>query len=51
MAGVTGSAGNYLNLEDARLAGHAFYWSWPFFLTVMALNAMLVTRMSKDVNA
>jgi hypothetical protein len=51
LAGVTGAAGSYLKLESATLAGHAFFWSWPFFLTVMALNCVLVIRMPKDVNA
>lgn len=51
LAGVSGSAGHFLKLEGATLAGHAFYWSWPFFLTVMAINCVLVTRMAKGVNA
>jgi hypothetical protein len=51
LVGVTGSHGAFLKLEGATFGGHAFYWSWPFFLTVMAINCVLVTRMSKDVNA
>ena len=51
LVGISGSHATFLNLEDTRLGGHVFYWSWPFFLTVMALNCVLVTRMSKDVNA
>jgi hypothetical protein len=51
LVGATGSNGNFLKLEGATLGGHAFYWSWPFFLTVMALNCVLVARISKGVNA
>jgi hypothetical protein len=49
IVGSTGSTGNFLSLENARLAGHSFYWSWPFFMTVMALNGILITRVAKSV--
>jgi hypothetical protein len=51
VVGSTGSSGNLLNLESASLGEHSFYWSWPFFMTVMALNCILITRVSKEVNA
>lgn len=49
IVGSTGSNGNFLTLESARFAGHSFYWSWPFFMTVMALNGILITRLAKSV--
>jgi hypothetical protein len=51
LVGATGSTGNFLKLEGATFEGHGFYWSWPLFLTVMALNCVLVIRTAKDVNA
>lgn len=49
IVGSTGSAGNFLTLEHARIGGYSFYWSWPFFLTVMTLNCILITRIAKDI--
>lgn len=43
-----GSGGGLLVLESARIGGHSFYWSWPFFLTVMAINGVLITRVAKN---
>ena len=37
--------------ERTTIADVAFYWSWPFFLTVMAINGLLITRISRDVKA
>lgn len=51
IVGSTGSTGHFLALESASLGHHTFYWSWPFFMTVMALNCMLITRISKEVGA
>jgi len=49
--GSTGADGNFLSLEYASVGGHLFYWSWPFFMTVMAINGLLITRIAKSVNA
>jgi hypothetical protein len=49
VVGTTGSNGGYLILEDAAVGNHTFYWSWPFFLMVMALNCVLITRISKNL--
>jgi hypothetical protein len=51
IVGSAGSSGSFLSLEDASISGFAFYWSWPFFLTVMALNSLLVVRMQRDERA
>jgi hypothetical protein len=51
VVGSTGSSGGLLALRSASIAGHAVFWSWPFFMIVMALNCVLITRMAKDVNA
>ena len=50
IVGSTGSNGNFLVLENTEIAGHSFYWSWPFFLTVMAINGLLIARISKGVS-
>jgi hypothetical protein len=47
IVGSTGSSGNFLTLESAEVAGHSFHWSWPFFMTVMAINAVLIARIGK----
>lgn len=49
IVGSTGSTGSFLTLESATVAGHSFHWSWPFFMTVMAINGVLITRISKGV--
>jgi len=49
LVGSSGSKGNFLHLQDAIIVGHAFYWSWPFFLIVMSLNSLLILRLAKDV--
>lgn len=49
VVGPTGSPGSFLALESATIGGHSFYWSWPFFLIVMAINGLLITRIAKDV--
>jgi hypothetical protein len=49
VVGPTGSSESFLALERATISGHSFYWSWPFFLTVMAINGILITRIAKDV--
>ena len=50
-SGSSGSHGNFLTLESTSFSGHTFYWSWPFFMTVMAINCVLITRIAKDVSA
>ncbi|MFA7602405.1 MAG: hypothetical protein WCY29_05300 [Novosphingobium sp.] len=49
IVGPNGSNGSFLTLESMRVAGYSFYWSWPFFLTVMTLNCILITRIVRDV--
>lgn len=51
MVGSNGSNGNFLTLESTSVSGHTFYWSWPFFMTVMAINCVLITRIAKGVSA
>lgn len=51
IVGSTGSSGNFLTLESASVGAHTFYWSWPFFMIVMALNCILITRISRGVSA
>jgi hypothetical protein len=51
MVGATGADGNFLHLEYASVSGHLFYWSWPFFMTVMAINGLLISQITKSVNA
>lgn len=51
IVGPSGSTGSFLALESTTIAHFAFYWSWPFFLTVMAINGLLITRISRDVKA
>ena len=48
-SGAIGSAGGLLTLESAKIGGQSFYWSWPFFLTVMAINCVLITRVAKNI--
>jgi hypothetical protein len=50
VVGSPGSTGGMLFLQSTTIAGRSFYWSWPFFLTVMALNCLLITRVEKDVS-
>jgi len=50
LLGVGGSEsahGSFLALENGQVAGFRIYWSWPFFLTVMAINGLLVTRIAE----
>lgn len=50
LVGASGSGvahGSFLALENKQLAGYPVFWSWPFFMTVMAINCLLVTRMAK----
>jgi len=49
IVGSTGSNGSFLTLESATIGGHSFHWSWPFFMTVMAINSLLISRIGKDV--
>ena len=51
IVGPNGDGGNILTLESASIGHHTFFWSWPFFMLVMALNCVLITRISKEVNA
>ena len=51
IVGAAGSTGSFLALQGAEIVGFAFYWSWPFFFTVMALNSLLVMRMQRDERA
>lgn len=51
IVGAPGTTGNFLTLESATIGGHSFYWSWPFFLIVMAINSLLISRLSQDVKA
>lgn len=51
IVGSSGTHGSFLTLESASFGGHTFYWSWPFFLIVMAINCALITRIAKDVSA
>jgi hypothetical protein len=50
VVGSAGSSGGMLFLESTSIGGHSFYWSWPFFMTVMAINCLLITRVTKDVS-
>lgn len=50
VVGSAGSRGGMLVLQSASIGGHSFYWSWPFFMTVMAINCLLITRMTKGVS-
>lgn len=50
IAGFSETPASMLNLESAAVGGWPFYWSWPFFLTVMALNCLLITHMAKREN-
>lgn len=50
LVGASGSGAarsSFLALDTASLAGYPVFWSWPFFLTVMAINCLLVTRLAK----
>jgi hypothetical protein len=46
--GSAGSSGNFLNLQDAKVSGHVFYWSWPFFLVALGLTWILAQRIDSD---
>jgi hypothetical protein len=48
IVGSAGSSDSMLQLQNTRIAGHSFYWSWPFFVTVMAINCLLVLRMAES---
>src|SRR5688572_4590202 len=45
IVGSAGSRGSYLNLQDASIGGHEFYWSWPFFLVAFGLTWVLALRL------
>jgi hypothetical protein len=47
IVGISGSRATALNLESTAVGGWPLYWSWPFFLTVMALNCLLITHTAK----
>ena len=51
IVGSAGSTGSYLDLQGATIVGFAFYWSWPFFFAVMALNSLLVVRLKRAEEA
>lgn len=51
IVGSTGATGGFLMVERATVSGYHFHWSWPFFMTVMALNSLLITRIVKGVSA
>ena len=42
LVGYSGASEHVLQLESASIGGHEFHWSWPFFMTVMALNSLIV---------
>jgi hypothetical protein len=46
--GSAGSSGNFLNLQDASISGHLFYWSWPFFLVTLALTWFLAQQIESE---
>jgi hypothetical protein len=50
IVGSTGTTGSFLRLDAMTISGHTFYWSWPFFVIVMALNCILITQVSKEVS-
>lgn len=50
VVGSSGSGSGYLNLQHADVGGFMFWWSWPFFMTTMALNSLLVLRI-RQANA
>jgi hypothetical protein len=31
------STGGYLNVQEAQISGHAFYWSFPLFIVAGAV--------------
>ncbi|MCW1431142.1 hypothetical protein [Novosphingobium sp. JCM 18896] len=53
VAAIVGALGSeadhvgFLDLENARIAGQSVYWSWPFFMAVMAINGLLVMHAAK----
>ena len=51
IAGFSGSRVNMLNVESAAIGGWPFYWSWPLFLTVTAINCMLIAHLGNKENA
>ena len=48
IVGSSSSTGGILDLESIRIGGSSYYWSWPFFLVVMALNCCIVIQLAKE---
>lgn len=51
IVGSVGATGGFLMLDRVTIGGYHFHWSWPFFMTVMAINSLLITRIARDVKA
>lgn len=47
-AGASSARTGFLALESASMGGLSVFWSWPFFLTVMAINGLIVMRMANS---
>ena len=48
IVGSSGSSGSLLDLETFKIGSGSYYWSWPFFMVVMALNCGIVVQMAKE---